>query len=100
MASVEWIRTGLAAAVFVWVAFAWHQHEAAERRERAHVEELIASWCAYQDDGLLGKEQLRKTSERERQLCEIGLRSTGLGGRGAQVSGSVDVNGTVDVSPP
>ena len=92
----DWTRTVLPWVAFTWVVFAWHRHEAPDRRERARVEELIASYCAISVD--YGDKE-RKATDREREQCEIDLR-VALGGRTVRVSGSVDVSGNVGVSQP
>ena len=81
---LEWTRTGLLAAGFVWVMFAWRAHDAPQR----DVEDLIARRCG----GQLGKDD----------PCELRMRLAGLGGMkvtgSVDVGGNVDVNGSVDVS--
>ena len=93
---LPWTRTVLVTLAFVWVMLAWYQHVGLDKRERAHVEELISRYCSLEREAT---GEFRPATERERDECEIGLRSTGLGSRGFQVGGSVDVSGNVSVAP-
>ncbi len=79
MMRLRWTRTILCALGFTWAMVQWHLHD----RRQAHVAELIARFCA-------------RAEEKVSDVCEIGLRSRGLGSD-VQVSGSVDVSGSIDV---
>lgn len=94
---LPWTRTVIATLAFVWIMVAWHQHENLEARERARVEELISRYCSLKLEPVSG--EVRSAKEKERDECEIGLRSAGLNGRGLQISGSVDVTGNVGFRP-
>jgi len=84
MMRLRWTRTILCALGFIWVMVQWRAHERRAAAEQARVTALLANMCADRPD------------QKARDGCEMAFRLQGLGS-GVRVSGSVDVNGSVDV---
>ncbi len=81
---LRWTRTILCALGFVWVMVQWTAHERHAFAEQERITALLASMCGDRPD------------QKAHDGCEMALRLQGLGS-GVHVSGSVDVNGSVDV---
>lgn len=85
MLLLQWCRTALVVAGFVWVMLAWYQYSAVATEDQRRVLALIDRLCA-------------NDSERDRDMCELAYRLGGLSGGSLSVNGDVSVRGEVDVS--
>jgi len=83
MIRLRWTRTVLAALGFVWIMLEWRHVQSLQTRDRAYAEALIERVCSAMG---ASKDQ-----------CEVGLRSGGLIGKGINVHGTVQMDGSVQL---